>query len=102
NGQLLFDDNEGRVRVVSLDVQRGVVTGASIPVFEAFRGPGGGAASYFTVSENGTLVYMPGGFQRSLVRIDRYGRETPINVEPRGYRFPQVSPDSKEIGVTLH
>ena len=37
HGQLLFDDNEGRVRVVGFDVQRGVVTGASIPVFEAFR-----------------------------------------------------------------
>ena len=98
--QLLFDDNEGRTRVVGFDVQRGTVRGASIPVFEAFRGPGAGA-TYFTVSDNGTLVYMPGGFQRSLVRVNRYGQETPINAEPRGYRFPRVSPDGKSVAVTV-
>ena len=98
--QLLFDDGEGRVRVVGFDVQRGRVQGASIPVFEAFRGPESGA-TYFTVSDNGTLVYMPGGFQRSLVRVNRYGRETPINAEPRGYRYPSVSPDGKSIAVTV-
>ncbi|MEO8621858.1 MAG: hypothetical protein ABI625_12385, partial [bacterium] len=98
--QLLFDDNEGRVRVVGFDVQQGTVRGASTPVFEAFRGPGG-AATYFTVSDNGTLVYVPGGFQRSLVRVNRYGQETPINAEPRGYRFPSISPDGKSIVVTI-
>jgi len=98
--QLLFDDNEGRVRVVGFDLERAVVKGASVPVFEAFRGPGGGAG-YFTVSDNGTLVYMPGGFQRALVRVNRYGQETPINAEPRGYRFPRVSPDGRSIAVTV-
>ncbi len=98
--QLLFDDTEGRVRVVGFDVQRGTVQGASTPVFEAFRGPGGGA-TYFTVSDNGTLVYMPGGFQRSLVRVNRYGRETPLTAEPRGYRFPNASPDGKSVVVTV-
>ena len=98
--QLLFDDNEGRVRVVGFDVQRGTVRGASTPVFEAFRGPGAGA-TYFTVSDNGTLVYMPGGFQRLLVRVNRYGQETPINAEPRGYRFPNVSPNGKSVVVTV-
>ena len=98
--QLLFDDNEGRVRVVGFDVKRGVVKGASVPVFEAFRGPGG-AATYFTVSDNGTLVYMPGGFQRSLVRVNRYGQDTLLGAEPRGYRFPRVSPDGKSIAVTV-
>jgi serine/threonine-protein kinase len=98
--QLLFDDNEGRVRVVGFDEQRGVAMGASVPVFEAFRGPGG-AATYFTVSDNGTLVYMPGGFRRTLVRVNRYGQATPISAEPRGYRFPRVSPDGKSVVVTV-
>ncbi len=100
SGHLLFDDNEGRVRVVRFDVENTVTSGTSVPVFEAFRGPGGGAG-YFAVSQTGTLIYMPGGFQRTLVRVDRYGRETPINVEPRGYRFPSVSPDGKRIAVTV-
>jgi Tol biopolymer transport system component len=44
---------------------------------------------------------MAGGFQRGLVRVDRYGRETPIAVEPRGYRFPKYSPDGSRIAVTV-
>ena len=99
-GHLLFDDNEGRVRVVRFDAERGEASGPSVPVFEAFRGPDGGAG-HFAVSQNGTLVYMPGGFQRTLVRVDRYGRESPINIEPRGYRFPAVSPDGRRIAVTV-
>lgn len=88
------------MRAVAFDVRRGVTLGASVPVFEAFRGAGGGA-TYFSVADNGTLVYMPGGFQRSLVRVDRYGRVTTLNAEPRGYRFPRVSPDGKHIAVTV-
>lgn len=98
--QLLFDDDEGRVRVIGFDARRGVVQGASVPVFEAFRGPGGGA-TYFTVSDNGTLVYMQGSFQRTLVRVNRYGQDTPINAEPRGYRFPSVSPNGRSLAVAV-
>ncbi len=100
SGHLVFDDNEGRVRVVGFDLGRGEVTGTSVPVFEAFRGPGGGAV-YYTVAHNGTLVYAPGSFHRSLVRVDRNGRETPINIESRGYRFPSVSPDGNFVAVTV-
>ncbi len=99
-GHLLFDDNEGRMRVVRFDVESGTLAGTSVPVFEAFRGSGGGPG-YLAVADNGTLVFMPGGFQRTLVRVDRYGRETPINVPPRGYRFPSVSPDGRRIVVTV-
>jgi Tol biopolymer transport system component len=98
--QILFDDTEGRVRVVGFDARRGMLRGVPVPVFEAFRGPGGGA-TYFTVSDNGTLVYMQGSFQRSLVRVNRYGQETPIHAEPRGYRFPMVSPDGKSVAITV-
>jgi serine/threonine-protein kinase len=99
-GHLLFDDNEGRIRVVGFDARSGALTGASVPVFEVYRGPGNGAG-YFTVANTGTLVYAPGNFHRSLVRVDRNGRETPLNIEPRGYRFPAVSPDGKFVAVTV-
>ncbi len=100
SGHLVYDDNEGRMRAVAFDVRQGTIIGASVPVFEAFRGSGGGA-SYYAVSDNGTLMYMPGGFQRSLVRVDRVGRSTVLSAEARGYRFPAVSPDGKQIAVTV-
>ncbi len=100
NGKLVYDDGDGRMRVASVDIERAKLTGTPIPVFEAFRGPAS-SATFFVVGDNGTLLYMPGGFQRTLVRVDRNGRETPIGVEPRGYRMPSVSPDGKLIAVTV-
>jgi Tol biopolymer transport system component len=53
------------------------------------------------VSDNGTLVYIRGGFLRELVLVDRAGRETPVPVDARGYRFPRVSPDGRYLAATV-
>src|SRR5262249_21249382 len=67
-GHLMYDDGEGRIRVVGFDPRNGSLIGTPRPAFEAFRASGSGA-SFFAVSSTGTLVYMPGGFQRSLVWV---------------------------------
>ena len=99
-GHLIYDDGEGRIRVVGFDRRKESVVGTPRPAFEAFRSSGSGA-SFFAVSSTGTLVYAPGGFQRSLVWVDRNGHETPVPIEPRGYRFPKISPDGRLIAVTV-
>lgn len=99
-GHLVYNDDEGRIRVVGFNRRTGQLVGTSRPTFEAFRGSGSGSA-FFAISSTGTLVYMPGGFQRSLVWVDRNGRESPLPVEPRGYRFPKISPDGRLIAVTV-
>ena len=100
-GHLMFLEGGGRIRIVLFDLDRLEVTGPVQPALDnVFRGPGGGAAN-FVVSQTGTLVYLAGGFERSLVLVDRNGRETPIEVEPRGYRFPRISPDKNMIAVTV-
>ncbi len=99
-GHLIYDQGEGRIRVVPFDLGRLEVTGDPIPAFEAFRGPAAGTAQ-FAVAQNGTLIYVAGGFNRTLELVDRNGRETPVPVPPRGYRFPQFSPDGKHLAVTI-
>ena len=99
-GHLLYDEGEGRIRIVPFDARRLALTGEPRPAFEAFRGPGGGAAQ-FAVARDGTLVYVPGGFDRSLVMVDARGRETPLAFAPRGYRFPVFSPDGTRLAVTV-
>jgi len=88
------------MRIVGFDRRSGSVVGTPRPAFEAFRSSGSGA-SFFAVSSTGTLVYMPGGFQRSLIWVDRNGHETPLPLESRGYRFPKISPDGRLIAVTV-
>jgi eukaryotic-like serine/threonine-protein kinase len=100
-GHLMYAEGDERVRVVPFDLKQLEVTGEPRPALEnVFRGPGLGAVN-FVVSETGTLVYVAGGFDRSLVHVDRDGREMPIAVDPRGYRFPRVSPEGGHIAVTV-
>jgi Tol biopolymer transport system component len=99
-GHIMYDDGEGRVRVVGFDPRTETLIGTPRPAFEAFRASGGGA-SFFAASSTGTLVYMPGGFRRSLVWVDRNGHESPLPIESRGYRFPRLSPDGHLIAVDV-
>ena len=53
------------------------------------------------VAGNGTLVYVPGNAEgpRTLVWVDRQGRETPIPVPARPYLLPALSPDGARVMV---
>ena len=56
------------------------------------------------VAGDGTLAYVSGGVAdlgapRTLVWVDRQGRETPIPAPPRAYVFPRLSPDGTRIAV---
>jgi serine/threonine-protein kinase len=62
----------------------------------------------FAVSPTGTLVYIPAtaltttaGTQRSLVWVDRQGRETPTGLAPRAYADPRLSPDGTRVAVGI-
>jgi serine/threonine-protein kinase len=51
----------------------------------------------------GTLVFRPGavnaGVMRSLVWVDRQGREQPIAAQPKDYTYPRLSPDGTKLAV---
>jgi len=57
-------------------------------------------AGQFAVSEQGTLVYLPGGvyppFPSELMWVDRQGVSTPIPI-PSGAIMPRLSPDGKRL-----
>ena len=61
----------------------------------------------FAVSRNGLLAYAPAGSRsgtaavRTLVWVDRAGRETPISGVPAGpYFYPRISPDGNRVAVS--
>ena len=85
---------EGEIQAVAFDVERLATRGQPVTVLEeVFRSPGSGVAN-FAVAQNGALVYVLGGYARTLVRVDRNGRRTPLLNERRGFRLPRVSPDA--------
>jgi eukaryotic-like serine/threonine-protein kinase len=90
---------------VPFDVTRLAVTGGSVSLVEDLARSPDGIISYFSVSNDGDLTYVPrdaiGGFQRTLVWVDRQRREAPINAPPRAYVHPRLSPDGTRIALDI-
>ena len=55
----------------------------------------------FTLSREGTLVYVPDSEEVSVVRtlvwVDREGNEELLEAPPRQYRYVDLSPDGKRF-----
>jgi eukaryotic-like serine/threonine-protein kinase len=94
----------GTLRAARFDLARLEVIGDAVPVLEQVQTNPTGAAE-FAVSRGGTLVYAPGsgsgGVARSLVWVNRDGREEPIKAPPRAYSFLQLSPDRTRAALDI-
>ena len=94
----------GTLFAVAFDPDRLEVKGGPVPVVEGVRrspGATSGAAQY-SVSETGSIVYVPGPTTSSLaqaeiVLVDRKGVVEPLKLAAGPYDVPRVSPDGKRI-----
>ena len=90
---------------VPFDPQRLEVTGSEVPMIEGVLPPldnTGSAQATFT--DSGALMYVPGnaaGLQRIPVWVDRTGAEQRLQVPPRPYDNPRVSPDSMRVLLSI-
>jgi serine/threonine-protein kinase len=104
SGHLLYHAvtvREGELQVVAFDAESMTIRGTPVAALDTvFRAQNGGAA-YFAVAQTGTLVFTPGGYARTLVRVNRDGRRTPITDDRRGFRHPEISPDGRLVAVTV-
>ena len=103
-GHLVYAVQDGSVRAVPFDVASLTITGTPVPVVEDVAVKFSGAAN-FSISDNGHLVYSPGGGayggRRSLVWVDRNGREEPLAAPPRLYQYARISPDGTRVALDL-
>ncbi|MCZ6769212.1 MAG: protein kinase, partial [Acidobacteria bacterium] len=105
-GHLIYEQAAtGNLMAVLFDPTRLEVTGDPVPVVQQVRKAGAGYVD-FTISDNGTLAYVPGSVeelhQRSLVWVDREGKETLVTTEKREYAAPHISPDGKQLALSMH
>jgi serine/threonine-protein kinase len=101
-GHLLYASAD-TLFAVRFDLARLEVLGDPVPVVEGVATHFSGAAD-FAVSRRGTLVYAPRSAQqgpRSLVWVDRQGRETPTGAPIRNYRSLRLSPDGTRVAVAI-
>ncbi|MGE5243566.1 MAG: TolB family protein [Betaproteobacteria bacterium] len=94
----------GQIIAAPFDVRRRAVSGqAAVVVAGASFDPAAGAA-FFAFSRNGTLAYVPGGplvKDRQIGWLDRRGTLTAIPAPRRFYAEPSISPDGRQIALTI-
>jgi len=98
----------GTLRAVPFDVTRLEVVGSPVPVVPELMMTGNGATN-FGVANDGTLLYVPGGVvsgggasaPKTLVWVDRQGREEPLPAPPRAYTYPRISPDGTRVALDI-
>ena len=94
---------EGNLWAVGFDVDRLETVGDPVPVQEGLLTKITGAAN-FGVSENGSFIYMPvvrATSARTMVWVDRQGREEPLLAPPAPYESPRLSPDGRYVAVEV-
>jgi eukaryotic-like serine/threonine-protein kinase len=94
------------LRAVPFDLRNVEVTGDPVPVLDQAATNQYGAS--FTISTRGTLAYIPGGLTsgqfntpRSVVWVDRQGREEPVGWPIRSYTYPRISPDRTRVALDI-
>jgi serine/threonine-protein kinase len=101
SGHLIYGVN-GTLMAVPFDLDRLQITGNAVPVAEGVLTDGPSAAVEFAMSADGSLVYVSGtnpGIRRSLVWVDREGREEVLDAPPRAYTSPRISPDGTRVAL---
>jgi dipeptidyl aminopeptidase/acylaminoacyl peptidase len=94
---------EGTLRAVPFDLKRLEVTGNPVPVLDGVVTDDSGSAA-FNLAPNGTLVYLMGSgdvLSRTLVSVDRDGREEPLAADAQRYFHPRLSPDGQRLALAV-
>jgi serine/threonine-protein kinase len=105
NGFLVYEANRA-VHAIRFDPNRLTVSGRAIPVIEQVLTFVSGAAN-FAVSNSGALAYIPGTdtnpivTPRTLVWVNRSGREDAIAAPPRAYAAARLSPDGARVALDI-
>ncbi len=99
SGHLLVRMRDGSVVAAPFDAERLELTGPLLPVLDDVAATSANA-THLSVSRNGVLSYLSGaGAGRTVVLVDREGRETPLLAEPRQYEDLRLSPDGKRLAI---
>ena len=111
-GHLLYMQN-AVLMAVPFDARRVRLVGAPVAmmdgVMQAVNRPNPGTESgmgQFAASTSGTLIYAAGGIQppytKTLLQVDRNGKETELNAPKGVYGAPRVSPDGRRLAFSKY
>jgi Tol biopolymer transport system component/predicted Ser/Thr protein kinase len=105
-GHILYAQS-GTIQAVPFDAARLTVTGGSVPVVNrvANAALGTTGTSQFSISDNGSFVFVPGAPDAQLQHLtwfDRAGKVLETVGEPGAFAGINVAPDGKRFAVHKH
>jgi eukaryotic-like serine/threonine-protein kinase len=91
---------------VPFDLKTLMVTGDPASVVEDVWRSAPPYTAQYAVSDSGTLSYIPAiktgaAAPRTLVWVDRNGKEEPLAAPPNPYRTPRISPDGTQVALSV-
>ncbi len=100
-GFLVFHEQPLNLRAIRFDPDRLEPRGQAVPLEDDVFSSPASQSALFAVSRTGSLLWVPGGYDRSLMLVRRDGRARPIVAERSGYRLPRFSPDGRRVLVAV-
>jgi len=96
--------HEGTLFAAPFDLGRLELTGQAVPVLEGISASAANAGAQFSISDRGTLVYLPGRNLGAAVPIqwmDKAGKAEPLRALAANYVNIQFSPDGQKLAMEL-
>ena len=97
---LLFGTTDGTLMAAPFDANRVELTGNAVPIAEGLSTDPVTGFIMYSVSEDGSLVYLTGGVavgERRLVVVDLEGNERTLTLTPRNFGEVAWSPDGRSV-----
>ena len=102
-GHLLFT-RSGALYGIRFDEEKLETVGEPVQLINGIVGDYTSGAMQYALSENGTLVYVPGGagdISQHFVKIDHQGNIRAYPAPEDQYFYPRISPDGKRIALCI-
>ena len=104
-GHIVYVVSDGTLRAVGFDLDRLELTSTNpVPLLENVNSGDGRETGNFGLAANGSLVYLSGdsqAAQRTLVWVDREGREEVVGAEPGDHRGLRLAPDGERAALVV-
>ncbi len=102
-GHLVYTQN-GRLQAVPFDLDNFEVTSHPIPVLDNVRIEASRDAIQYTISGDGTLVYIPGTSEAksTLVWLDRKSKVEQLQFPIETYGTFQIYPDGRRLAIQVY
>jgi hypothetical protein len=103
SGHLVYAAGDGVLTAMPFDGPKRKVLGGPVPLIAGVRMEGGFGYGEFTISGNGTLVYVPGGNQLyvNIAFVSPEGRIDTLPFPREPYNQPRISPDGTHLAVQV-